>query len=163
MSPHRFRLKDGSFVRHEFIDGVFRVFRWSQDRIEQTFARPGATYLNAGHRNAPVTTERDAEALDQIREVMGLSEAELGDLFGVRRESIIGWRRNGIPDARRAKVASLLDLARILFRDIKPDRIPEIVRKQDDWLEHGTILETVKREGVAPIYSYLRRLFAYEG
>jgi transcriptional regulator with XRE-family HTH domain len=105
----------------------------------------------------------DDEALSEIRSVFGLSEHELADLFGVRRESVIGWRRNGIPDTRRASVERMLDLARVLYRDLKPERIPEIVRTHDDWLTHGTMLQTIAREGPDAVYAYLRRLFSYAG
>lgn len=105
----------------------------------------------------------DDEALSEIRAILGLSEHELADLFGVRRESVIGWRRSGIPETRRASVGRLLDLARVLYRDLKPDRIPEIVRTPDDWLVHGTMLETIRRDGPDAVYTYLRRLFSYAG
>lgn len=103
----------------------------------------------------------DGDALSEIRSIFGLSEHELADLFGVRRESVTGWRLNGIPQTRRASVERLLDLARVLDRDLKPERIPEIVRTHDDWLPHGTILATIAREGPDAVYSYLRRLFSY--
>lgn len=103
------------------------------------------------------------EALSEIRSILGLSEHELAELFGVRRESVMGWRRNGIPQTRQASVGRLLDLARVLHRDLKPERIPEIVRTHDDWLTHGTMLATIAREGPDAVYAYLRRLFAYAG
>jgi transcriptional regulator with XRE-family HTH domain len=103
----------------------------------------------------------DDEALTEIRDVLGLSEHELAELFSVRRESVVGWRRHGIPAGRRASVERLLDLARVLYRDVKPNRIPEIVRTPDDWLTHGTILATIQRDGPDAVYAYLRRLFAY--
>ena len=108
-------------------------------------------------------TNPDDDALSEIRSVFGLSEHELAELFGVRRESVMGWRKHGIPAGRRASVARLLDLARVLHRDIKPDRIPEIVRTHDDWLAHGTMLATIARDGPDAVYAYLRRLFAYAG
>jgi transcriptional regulator with XRE-family HTH domain len=103
------------------------------------------------------------DALSEIRAILGLSEQELAELFNVRRESVLGWRKHGVPPARRASVARLLDLARVLTRDIKPDRIPEIVRTHDDWLPHGTMLATIAREGPDAVYAYLRRLFSYAG
>lgn len=108
-------------------------------------------------------TNPDDDALSEIRSVLGLSEHELAALFGIRRESLIGWRKTGIPVARRASVGRLLDLTRVLYRDLKPERIPEIVRTHDDWLAHGTMLETIAREGPDAVYAYLRRLFSYAG
>ena len=112
-------------------------------------------------RSVPADTPASSAELSEIRAILGLSEAELADLFGLRRESVLGWRKHGIPANRQASVARLLDLARILHRDIQPERIPEIVRTPDAWLRHGTILETIKRDGPDAVYAYLRRLFAY--
>lgn len=103
------------------------------------------------------------EDLDAIRRVFDLSEAELGDLFGVQRTSVIGWREHGIPPARRASVERTLDLARVLERELIPTRIAEIVRTPDEWLEGRTILQTIRTHGAETVYGYLRRLFAYGG
>ena len=81
--------------------------------------------------------------LDAIREILGLSESDLADLFRVRAPSVYGWRAAGIPDARRASVERILDLATVLRREIKATRIPQIVRTPDDWLGGKTILETI--------------------
>ncbi|MEO9170643.1 MAG: hypothetical protein ABI282_05550 [Candidatus Baltobacteraceae bacterium] len=108
------------------------------------------------------TLNREACALlDPIADIFGVSETELADMFGVRRPSLSGWRESGIPQARRASVERLLDLARVFEREIIPTRIPEIVRTPDDWLEGRTILEIIRRDGPERIYAYLHRLFAY--
>lgn len=101
--------------------------------------------------------------LDEVRTTFGLSEAELAAIFGVQRESVIGWRKHGIPQQRRASVERLLDLARVLAREVLPSRIPQIVRTPDAWLDGRTMLQTIARDGVEPIYGYLARLFAYNG
>jgi len=126
---------------------------------ERPQARP--LYVTAVSACGKSNAASDSAALSEIRVILGLSENELADIFHVRRESIAGWRKTGIPDARRASVARVFDMARLLHRDLKPDRIAEIVRTHDAWLERGTILETLKLDGPDPIYSYLRRLFSY--
>jgi len=103
-----------------------------------------------------------AAALDEVRGVFGLTETELADLFGVRRPSLTAWREDGIPQTRQATAERLLALARVFAREVIPSRIPQIVRTPDAWLEDRTILETIKRDGVAPVYGYLHRLFAYD-
>ncbi|TAM89137.1 hypothetical protein EPN42_08060 [bacterium] len=110
------------------------------------------------------TLNRDAcRSLDEIRRTFDLSEAELGQLLGVQRTSVIGWREHGIPSARRASVARLRDLAGVLERELIPSRIPEIVRTPDAWLGGKTILETIRSDGPEAVYGYLHRLFAYSG
>jgi len=112
----------------------------------------------------PPTLNREACAmLDEIERTLGLKETELADLFGVRRPSVSGWREAGIPRTRQASVERLLDLARVLAREVKESRIPQVVRTKDEWLENRSILETIALRGVEPVYGYLRRLFAYQG
>ena len=108
-------------------------------------------------------TGKDARELDEIRTILGLSQSELADLFGVRQPSLAEWRTRGVPATRRASVERLAELARLLKRELIPSRIPEIVRTPDAWLGGRTILETIRSQGPAPIYGYLNRLFAYQG
>ena len=99
--------------------------------------------------------------LDEIREVFALSRSEMADLLGRRAQSISEWEERGIPNEKRASVERLLDLARLFRSRVIASRIPEIVRTPDAWLLNRTILETIRAEGVDPIYAYLGRLFNY--
>ena len=71
------------------------------------------------------------------------------------------WRRHGIPLSRLASVERVADLARLLHNEIIPTRIPQIARTTDEWLGNRTMLQVIADDGPEPIYSYLRRLFAY--
>lgn len=109
------------------------------------------------------TLDQEADTkLTQIRDILGLSEAELADLFNIQRTSVIGWREHGIPQARQASVERIGDLALVLQHEIIPSRIPEIVRTPDAWLDDRTILQTIRNEGAEAVYAYLHRLFAYD-
>jgi DNA-binding XRE family transcriptional regulator len=99
--------------------------------------------------------------LDEIREVFGLSKSEMADLLRRRPQSLIEWETRGIPAEKRASVERLLDLAQLFRSRLIASRIPEIVRTPDAWLGNRTILETLRIEGVDPIYAYLGRLFNY--
>ena len=101
--------------------------------------------------------------LEEIREVFGLSRAELADLLGRRAQSVLEWETRGIPRDKRATVERLLDLAHVFSERLIASRIPEIVRTPDAWLGGRTILEVMRTEGVDPIYTYLGRLFTYGG
>lgn len=109
----------------------------------------------------PTLNRAACNILDEIADTFGLSETELADLFNVRRPSLTGWREHGIPQGRQATAERLQDLARVFRREVILSRIPQIVRTADDWLEGRTVLETIRRDGVEPIYGYLSRLFAY--
>jgi DNA-binding XRE family transcriptional regulator len=101
--------------------------------------------------------------LQEIQDVFGLTRAEMADLLGRRAQSIIEWETRGVPREKRASVERLLDLAQLFRRRVTASRIPEIVRTPDSWLGNRTILETLRVDGVDPIYAYLGRLFNYGG
>jgi transcriptional regulator with XRE-family HTH domain len=101
--------------------------------------------------------------LNRIREVFGLSERDSASLFGVQRQSISGWRTNGVPSNRQASLERLYDLAEVFKRELIPSRVPEIVRIPDEWLEGRSVLDTIRMSGPEPIYGYLHKLLTYDG
>ncbi|HEY1949240.1 MAG TPA: hypothetical protein VGG97_19685 [Bryobacteraceae bacterium] len=101
--------------------------------------------------------------LEEIREIFGLTKSEIADLLGRRAQSLIEWETRGVPRDKRASVERLHDLAQLFRRRVIASRIPEIVRTPDAWLGNRTILETLRADGVDPIYAYLGRLFNYGG
>lgn len=52
--------------------------------------------------------------LDTISEVFGLSDTELGRMFGVRRQAVAQWRDGSVPAGRAAKVATVASTAELL-------------------------------------------------
>jgi transcriptional regulator with XRE-family HTH domain len=111
---------------------------------------------------SPVTQIPPRE-LEETRSILGLSQSELADLFGVRQPSLAEWRSRGVPANRRASVERLHALALVLKREVRLSRIPEIVRTPDAWLGGRSILDVIRAEGVDPVYGYLARLFNYGG
>jgi hypothetical protein len=99
--------------------------------------------------------------LEEIREVFGLSKSAMADLLRRRPQSLIEWETRGIPAEKRASVERLLGLAQLFRSRLIASRIPEIVRTPDAWLGNRSILETLRIDGVDPIYAYLGRLFNY--
>lgn len=96
-----------------------------------------------------------------MRRALGISDEELANLFGIRRASLVRWPKHGIPLNRCASVARLVDLARVLARDVREERLREIVRTPDEWLGGKSILQTIADAGVEPVFAYLHRLFSY--
>ena len=101
--------------------------------------------------------------LSETQAILGLSQNELAELFGVRQPSLAAWLAHGVPATRVASVERLYDLSKVLTAELLRERIPEIIRTPDGWLGGRSILEVIKRDGTEPIYAYLARLFAYQG
>ena len=110
---------------------------------------------------------RQLDSLDEIRGIFDLSEAELGELFGMTRQAVSHWRIHGIPPRRSADVSRIAELARYLASEFVLERLPQIVRTpgrdRHDSLKGRAFLDVIRDEGVMPIYRHLEALFAYSG
>lgn len=102
-----------------------------------------------------------ATQIAYIREVFGISNTELGKIFGVERQAVAQWSSRGIPPQRSAQFDRIVELGQFLQRRLIPARIPQIVRTPGKGLGGKTVLEVLRSEGVEPIYDYLRMLAAY--
>jgi bifunctional DNA-binding transcriptional regulator/antitoxin component of YhaV-PrlF toxin-antitoxin module len=114
-----------------------------------------------GERASWEARETKQDLIAEIQEIFGLSQAEIAVLFGVSQSTIESWRASGIPKSRLAGVQRVHDLAQLIYKELKPSRIPEIIRTKDAWLGNRTAIEVIQAEGVASIYGYLARLFEY--
>lgn len=104
-----------------------------------------------------------ATALEEIQGIMGLSGAEAGSLFGISRQAVDQWRKNGVPAERMADVERIRDTAMVLYEELIPERIPQVVRTPARGLEGRSILETLRAPGGADrVRAYLARLYAFE-
>jgi hypothetical protein len=97
--------------------------------------------------------------LDPIAGSLGLSETELGRLFGVRRQAIQQWRERGIPSARQAKATRIAAIAELLEHQLKPERIPGIVRRPAPAYGGISALEMIEDDRHEQLYEIVRRSF----
>jgi len=81
--------------------------------------------------------------LERIREIFGLNRTGAAELFGVRRQALEGWERNGVPAERQTKLASVGAIADLLSVQLKADRIPAVVRRPAPAYGGRSILEAI--------------------
>ena len=62
-------------------------------------------------------------------EVWGLSRAEAARIFGVSRQTVDNWLRQGAPSDRAGEMADLSAATDLLVRHLERDRIPGVVRR----------------------------------
>jgi len=110
-----------------------------------------------------LTPGRSGRAIDEIRQIFGLSETAFARLFGVSRQAVEKWRRQGVPPARTADLDRLQEIARVFKERLIEARIPQIVRTPAAGLGDRTVLDVLEAEGVEPVYRYLHRLYSYAG
>ena len=97
--------------------------------------------------------------LERLQEALGLSTAELGNLFSVSRQAIDQWKGRGIPADRRAKVADLLAVVDLLDRKLKPGRLPLVARRPATAFGGRTLLELVMSDEHAQLRETVDRAF----
>ena len=82
---------------------------------------------------------------------LGLSPAEAGRLFGVRRQAVNAWLREGVPQTRFADVARVAQVTAALRSFFKSERLPAIARSAMPDLGERSILETLATRGTEPV------------
>jgi hypothetical protein len=97
--------------------------------------------------------------LDEIQDAFGLSKGELGQLFGVSRQAGDQWRARGIPGARQEKAATIAAVADLLSHQLKPERLPGVVRRPARAYGGLTVLQMVERDRHRELLEQIRRSF----
>jgi hypothetical protein len=110
----------------------------------------------AAHRR--VYARRGIRDLVSVMSGLGLSPAETGRLFGVRRQAVNSWLREGVPQARFADIARVAHATAALRSFFKPERVPAIVRTAMPDLGQKTVLETIATRGAEPIFRLVEAL-----
>ena len=104
-----------------------------------------------------------SKPIDDVQQIFGLSDGEFGALFHVSRQAAQQWKLRSVPPSRVADVARVAELAELLKRRLKAERLPQIVRTPGRGLQGRTVLQTIAQHGVDPVYEYLERLYSYSG
>jgi transcriptional regulator with XRE-family HTH domain len=101
----------------------------------------------------------DEPPLRRVMEAFGLSKTELAALFGVRRQAIDQWQRRGVPAERQEKVATLLAVADLLERKLKPGRLPGVARRPADAYGGETMLTMIAADRHRELLDSVRASF----
>lgn len=100
-----------------------------------------------------------SDLLESISSSLQLSDTDLGELFGVRRQAIGQWRDKGIPEERLARVHTVQRIVDILRRNLKLERIPAVVRKPAQAYGRRSIIDAIKRGDEDRVLKELERTF----
>ncbi len=69
------------------------------------------------------------QPLERLLSLWGLSASEAARVFGVSRQALSKWRRQGPPAERAPMIAALAAATDLLDRHVKRERIPAVVRR----------------------------------
>ncbi len=88
----------------------------------------------------------DEEPLRRTMDAFGLSKTDLGALFGVSRQAVDRWRRDGVPADRQEKLSALLALIDLLERRLKAGRLAGVARRPAPAYGGETMLDLIRQD-----------------
>ena len=130
-----------------------------------------AEQIFAAHGHEGAWLDAFAESLDRRRasrsfartiEVWDLSQAEAARLFGVSRQAMGKWLRQGIPPERARAVSDLAAATDLLVHFLKRDRIPAVVRRPVYALEEASLMDMWARGDTRTLLTTCRDMFQFE-
>ncbi len=131
-------------------------------RVVTVAARPfRAVKIDAEAMNevfSRIYSKRGVRALGHLRKAFALTRTEAARLFGVTPEAVAKWERGGVPVLRLAEIDRCLQLARMLQRRLRPDRLPTRVRTPAPYFDGRSVLETIAESGTQPVFDHMRRM-----
>jgi hypothetical protein len=111
------------------------------------------------YRAVAAALEGAESPLGRIRDVLSLNRTEAAALFGVRRQALEGWERNGVPSDRQTKLADIGAIADLLSVQLKADRVAAVARRPAPAYGGRSILEAVAAGDEGPVLDQLRAGF----
>ena len=88
-----------------------------------------------------------------------LSIAEAARLFGVTRQAVQQWLAGDVPAARQPKVLAVVRIADLLSRNIRPERVPGIVRSPSPEYDGATMLQLIAQDRHQELLDSVARSF----
>ncbi|MCG8649043.1 MAG: hypothetical protein MI861_04385 [Pirellulales bacterium] len=105
---------------------------------------------------------RSGLSLAQTLALWDLSQSEAARLFGVSRQALSKWFRQGIPSERAQATAELAAASDLLVRYIKRERIPAVVRRPIPALDGVSLLDLLERGRTGELLKTCRDMFDFK-
>ena len=129
-------------------------------RLSEELKRP----VDEEARASAVGTERvrhqEAEAvLARIQRLFELNLGDLGRLFGVSRQAVSSWLDRGVPPAQKSKLFTVLNIGELLERQLKPGRLPAVVRRSAESYGGLSVLRMIEANRHEELLKSIRESF----
>ncbi|HEX9824816.1 MAG TPA: hypothetical protein VGB51_10565, partial [Actinomycetota bacterium] len=102
---------------------------------------------------------RAGSELDRFVHAWGLTVTDVARLFGVRRQAVQQWLEEGVPAARQPKLLAIWEIADLLERNLRPERIRGAVRAPAEAYEGRSMLELIAADRHLELLESVRRSF----
>lgn len=97
--------------------------------------------------------------LERLLASWDLTVTQLANLFGVRRQAVEQWLDRGVPPARQPKLVVAHRIADLLERNLRPERIPTVVRAPAQVFGNASILELIAADRHGELLDAVARSF----
>lgn len=124
----------------------------------------------AGHADDPdwldafliaLERRRAGNDLARVLRAWGLSQPDAGRLFGVTRQAVAKWLREGPPSARARAVADVAAATDLLAHHLRRDRIPAVVRRPAPALGGRSLLDLWAAGDTRGLLAACREMFSF--
>ena len=130
-----------------------------------------AEQIFRAHKHEGAWLDTFAESLDRRRaresfartvEVWNVSQTEAARVFGVSRQAVSKWLRQGIPPERAVAISDLAAATDLLVLHLKRDRIPAVVRRPIQALGGITLMDLLAQGDTRTLLETCRDMFRFE-
>lgn len=129
----------------------------------QLIQRHGADPLWMHQFLSALARQRDGRQVERVLAVWGLSQAELGRLFGVTRQAVSRWLVEGAPSTQLEAFADLAAATDLLVHYLEADRIPAVVRRPAARLDGRSLIDLVEDGDTRAVLEACRSMFDFAG
>ena len=105
------------------------------------------------------TTQIPESPLRRVQGLFELNNTDLGGIFGTSRQAVSTWLSRGVPPARQPKVYTVLNVAELLERRLKPGRVPAVVRRRAAAYDGLSMLQMIKADRHEELLESIRESF----
>lgn len=105
---------------------------------------------------------RSREGFARTLKVWNISQAEAARVFGVSRQAVSKWLRQGIPPERVTAISDLAAATDLLVLHLKRDRIPAVVRRPIQTLGGVTLMDLLAQGDTRTLLETCRDMFRFE-
>jgi len=122
----------------------FQPLKINAEAMNETFSR--------------IYSKHGVRTLGRVRKAFALTRTDVARLFNVTPEAVVKWERNGVPVRRLAELDRCFQLAEMMQRRLRPDRLPTLVRTPAADFNNRTVLDVIAESGTQLVFDYMHRL-----
>ena len=130
-----------------------------------------AEHVFTSHKHEEAWLDAFTESLDRRRarasfartlEVWNVSQTEAARFFGVSRQAVSKWLRQGIPPERATAISDLAAATDLLVMHLRRDMIPAVVRRPIQALGGITLMDLLAQGDTRILLETCRDMFRFE-